>query len=199
MSNRLVIPMLLLISLHLNPHALANEGGAKAPETAKEGEGGGVQGLRSTEYNAKVSEINKIEAKIKDQRLALHELLRVKMKTKDKAALASAIDEIKILHEDLNKNIKRFNEASRELKYRFPDEGYLTERRYIQLQEKSVQEIEEELGLSTDLKKLKAKVDKKYKPFAPPPEEQKKVAPKINSDVKKEAPEEAEPKLRLVK
>ena len=172
-----------------------------AQEKEKPAESGAAQDLRSQDYNSKVAEINQLEARIRDQQIRMKDLLQTRKNIKDNDKNTAAMEEIKTIHKELNKNIIAFNKATKELRYRFPDEGILTERKYIQLQEKTINQIEEEIGLSTDLKRLRAKVDKKYKPFAETEEEKAKLAtPKTIKQKEQEQTEEnPEPKLRLSK
>jgi hypothetical protein len=75
------------------------------------------------------------------------------------------LDKMAESHRKLTETALEYNTQKAELKYRYPEEGVIIERRYVPLRAQTIEQIEKELGLSSELTKTKKKIDKKYAPF----------------------------------
>ena len=121
------------------------------------------------EWAKRKSRINKIETKMKDARSKLESYIRAKNSDRpvidEKGNRLDILKAIAETHKTLKENESEFNKEVDDLKYRFPEEGALIERRYVPRRSKTIEQIEREMGLDYELTKIKKKVDEKYAPF----------------------------------
>lgn len=181
-SKNSVLTLFFMTAIVVGAQAQEKEADAEAAkeapkEAAKpEGESSDREWAKRTTklniYEAKISELNKkIQAMIKSKNnntVALD----------DKGKPIDVLATISSSHSELKKTVQDYNQARGELKYRYPEEGARIERRYVPLRAQSIEQIEKEIGLDSELTVTKKKIDKKYEVFmreeqvAPEPKQQ---------------------------
>lgn len=181
-------------------------GGSKGPTPGEETKSGG--GGADREWAKRTSRLNVLETKVTDLEKLLKNLIEQKKHTRtykdEKGNEIDILQKIADEHKKMKGVVADYNKEKAELKYRYPEEGALIERRYMPLRERSLEQIEREIGLAGELTRTKAKIDKKYAPFtkdeAPPPpktttlaEPTVKEAPKAGAATEEGLP----PKLKL--
>lgn len=206
LSLFVVTLFLLGTAIHVFP-ARAEEGGGHggggaAAENEGDGEGESKKpsGNADREWAKRKSKLNIHEAKIKELTKTIQEL--VHMKNSGHAAHDEKGNPIDVLgaiastHKELRELVEEYNRDREELKFRFPEEGALIERRYVPLRAQTVEQIEKLSGLDGELTRTKKKVDKKYATFMvdevkPPPK------PNLPESTIKEIHPRDEPPKRL--
>lgn len=78
---------------------------------------------------------------------------------------AEATREIIDLHAEIERQQGEIDEIVREIKYRFPDKGKESDRRYLPLRKQSLESVDTEIGLDSELTRVKSKIDRKYASF----------------------------------
>ena len=134
------------------------------PEPAAEGES---QRVRSDEedWTKQRSKLNKREDKVKALQLEIYEKIKLKKKAKSRAEKQRLISEIVLMHEEMKQNMLEFNEIRKRVKYRFPDKGEYTERRYLPMRIQELEELEKGVGIEAQMTRIKKKVEDKYAPL----------------------------------
>lgn len=149
----------------------SEHGGGGEGEGEAEGghEGGGSGKGADREWAKRTSKLNIQETKIKDLTHLLQKLIQEKNQKHEvageKGHTPQTLEQISTSYKQLTDIIKTYNADRAELKYRFPEEGALIERRYVPLREQSLEQIEKEIGLNGELTRTKKKIDKKYATF----------------------------------
>ena len=159
--------------------ALANE--EKKEEKKEEGKSEGAKGEKGgekkpegadREWAKRTSKLNVLEAKLKEIQKGMAENIKAKNSEGERGGEEST-KRIAEAQKELTKTYEEYLKAKNELKYRFPEEGALIERRYVPLREKSLEQVEKEMGLHGDLTRIKLAIEKKYGSVsgekAPPP------------------------------
>ncbi len=143
----------------------AAAGEAAEGEAAKPSPGAGAD----REWAKRQSKLNVHEAQIKDLTKKVQGLIRLKntggAAVDDKGNPIDLLASIAENHKKLKETIAEYSVEKAEMKYRFPEEGVLIERRYVPMREQSLEQIELEMGLDGDLIATKKKIDKKYGSF----------------------------------
>lgn len=126
----------------------------------------------AAEWTRTVNRLNQLEAQMREDRGALQSLIDLKKRRKAaKVPISGAADgrdlleEIVQAHKTYQDSVDRYNSERRNLKYRFPGEGDIIERRYMVIQEKSVEEVGREIGVDGDLTHLTRIIEQHYKAF----------------------------------
>lgn len=181
----LIINFIFLCLLMASAVAFASGGGEEKPA---------AETSSAPEYNKKLSELTSLENKVKESRAVIQDLIQHKNATSNREKKHEIVEQMIERHRQLIDEIKRYNEARHQLKYRFPEKDDSTERRYLPLKEQSLEQMEQEMGLDADLTRVKKMVDKKYAPLNQPEagEPVTTIRPK-----KTEPEEEKNKKLRL--
>ncbi len=154
------------------PAAEKSEGGKAEEGKAEEGkgeEGKAKPEGSDREWAKRTTKLNVLQAKIK----GLNEELITYVKAKNGGYVIAdekgvKIDVMKKIGESQRELIKAlgdYNHDKDELKYRYPEEGALIERKYVPMRGQTVEQVEKELGLNGDLTRTKQAVDKKYEAF----------------------------------
>lgn len=68
-------------------------------------------------------------------------------------------------HVSLREEVDGYNVMRTKLKYRFPNKGELSERRYMPMKVQSLEKMEKEIGIDAKLTMIRKKINDKYKPF----------------------------------
>jgi hypothetical protein len=118
-----------------------------------------------SEFNIKTGKMATLESKIKASKEAVRDSLKNMHHSKDENEQKNMFKEALTQHSELLKSVKEYNTLRQELKYKFPKKSDSTTRQYLPLREETLEEIENELGLSGILNRIKSKIDKKYQTF----------------------------------
>ena len=130
------------------------------------------------DYVEKTAKRNLLEKKILEAKKVIKERIKEKKQTKNTKKQGQIFATIVDLHKGLLKDIEEYNKVIKEIKYRFPEKGDKTERKYLPIRPQTVEEIEQETGIENVLSRVKHKVDQKYKVFTIEDKEKKKKKPK---------------------
>ncbi|OFZ12246.1 MAG: hypothetical protein A2Z20_04315 [Bdellovibrionales bacterium RBG_16_40_8] len=146
-----------------------NEGGGDSSNNGgASSEQGFVKGA-DREWAQRKTKLNIYESKIKDYTKDIQHLIHLKNTNTsaldEKGKPINVLDAIATTHKKLKTEVDGYNKEKEELKYRFPEEGRVIERRYVPLRAQSLEEIEKEMGLDWELTQTKKKIDKKYSTF----------------------------------
>src|SRR5690606_319233 len=96
-------------------------------------------------------------------------------------------------------NYRQYNEELRTLTFRYPKKGEEIRRNYIPYREKSLEQIEREIGLDVNLTALKEIIDRKYGPNDPTASENPVHQPQRAVETTAPAPADDDGRLKLVK
>ncbi len=166
-----IIVIVTILSSSLTLISFAEE--STEPEK-KEGEAGAAPAEAPSsnadkEWAQRTSKLNILDQKIKDETTKLQKLIQAKnsgQKIRDeKNVEVDVLGEITKTYKELKTNVDEYVVGKDELRFRFPEEGVVIERRYVPLRLKSLDEIEREIGIDGTLIRLKNKSDKKYEVF----------------------------------
>ena len=144
------------------------------------------------EYVEKTAKRNILEKKILEVKKVIKERINEKNQTKNTKKQGQIFATIVELHKGLLKDIEDYNKITKEIKYRFPDKGDKTKRKYLPIRPQTVEEIEQETGIENVLSRVKHKVDQKYKFFTSDGKKRKK-----KSKVIKEKKENEVKRIRI--
>lgn len=192
-TNKLIFIIVFLLS------AVAfAAGGGGDEEKAADGEAkpdNKATSQADREWAKRTSKLNVYETKAKDLNKQLQDLIQKKKSggkaVNEKGEPVDVLGEIVKAHAALKNTVHEYNIEKSELKYRYPEEGVVIDRRYVPLREQSLEQIENDMGLDAELTKTKAKIDRKYasfvgpEPLTPPPAPQPKNPESTVKDLKK--------------
>ena len=128
-----------------------------------EGGGGGADNGADREWARRITSLNKLEARIKDDAGKLQTAI------KEKNSSGGGVKPIVQSYDDLVKSMKEYNRQKETLKYKYPEEGEMIERRYLPMRAKPLNDYENTSGFNAELTQLKKKIDKTYAPFIDSP------------------------------
>ena len=133
---------------------------------------------QSSIRNIAGDQIKKLKSEIKS-------LIVRKKQTKQKSQQNKIINKMVVLHEDLKKQTKIYNKQTQVLKYNFPARGERGKRKYLPMRVDTLDEIEQGVGIDSDLTRIRKKVEGKYAPFVPKKEFVEHKVKADNSEAKK--------------
>ncbi len=173
-----VLMCALVVHSPLPTWAEEGGGGHEAPKEGGEGEGAAEGGEGAAkpagngadrEWAKRTTKLNVYESKMKELNRKIMEMIEAKKGSH--AALdekGKPIDPLEIISTsftELKTTVKSYNEEREQLKYKFPEEGVVIERRYVPQRVQTLEQMEKEIGLNGELSLTKRKVDKKYETF----------------------------------
>lgn len=139
---------------------------ASQSKGAEESSGAKSSGsAKSNGYALLSSKKLNLELQIATQQKVLEDLIHHKNSTRDVQAKNQAVEEMTKAHADLRAAIDSYNKVLKDLNYHFPEKGDSSERKYLPLKNKSIEQIEEEMGLDAELTRVKEKIHEKYASF----------------------------------
>lgn len=147
----------IIFCLLLTLVAQSQEGGggsekkAEAPPPAK-----------NPEWMDLSTEIQTLRSKIKLKEDALRKLITEKQETSDPKRAQEIIKEMVSEHRELQKTIDAYESKKSRLKYRYPEAGLLKEREYERIEQKTLEQMENQMGLEAHAQKSLIKIRKKY-------------------------------------
>ena len=192
-------PVVLVISLFLILPSLA------LAQESVEGTKQSADGERADrEWAQRTSKLNIQQQKIKEATDKLQKLITAKNAGREvrdeKNNKVDVLAEIATTHGLLKTHVEDYNKAKNELRYRYPEEGALIERRYVPMRLQTLEQIEREIGIEGRLDRLKVKSDKKYEPFiGKKPEEVAPAEPQPKPTLKERSQSEEEKNKKRLK
>lgn len=149
-------PAILLFAVLAANQAFANEEAA-APKEEK-------PVVRSSEESFAVvqARVSGLEAKVHSAEAEIQRLILEKQKTKDPVQSKELIKQMLTIHKDLEKNLKEYDQQRALLKYRYPEKGQQEKREYERIDLKSIEQMENQMSISSSLKKTMKKVRSQY-------------------------------------
>lgn len=156
---RLVLFNFAFIVLASDP-VCAQGHGAPASEvsTTKQGEFSGHQNEKWADIQKSLLEL---KVKVDSQKVVVADLLRAKKDNDGKISQAE-IATLKSEHERLQKLTKDYNEILADFQFRFPEKGLESGRKYIRLENQTLEDMENSPTLQGRLKKLSRKIKKQF-------------------------------------
>ena len=126
---------------------------------------GGFEAHKQNLQNMVVS-ISDIEAEIKN-------LIHHKRSEHDREAQKKVMKEIEEKHKKLIEAYKTYNDEVNHVKFRHPEQGDDGERTYTILKPRTLEQIENDVGLEGKLDRVKRKMEAQYNQSPPPPKSKK--------------------------
>ncbi len=150
------------INAFLIQSATANEGehsspaaeGAKIPE--KE-----FSGHQNEKWSEVQAELSKLKIKVDVQTKAVEEILLEQKHIEGKVP-SEDIEKLKKEHEKLKSLTKDYNEMLSDFQFRFPEKGLESGRKYIRVENQTIEQIESSPSFEARLKKLNQKIKHQY-------------------------------------
>lgn len=158
---------------------------ARADEGAS---GGGAD----REWARRITSLNKLEARIKDDAGKLQAAINAKNSGQ------GPLKPITQSYKDLITSMDKYNHEKEILKYKYPEEGEMIERRYLPMRPKPLTEYETGSGLNAELTELKNKISRTYAPFLDePPKPTVEQIKRVHGIDAESAPKKEDTKGRL--
>lgn len=121
-----------------------------------------------SEYAKLYSQKSNLELEISTHQKSLEGLIHRKNSSSDAGTRAQTVEEISRVHAELQASIGRYNQTLKDLTYRFPEKGNESKRQYVPMKNRTIDQIEKEMGIDASLSAIKEKIDKKYAPSQGP-------------------------------
>lgn len=119
------------------------------------------------DYRKQLSKLNFAKDQIKVLKNTIQDLIKRKNAEKKEAEKRKLVQQIVAQHEELKVQTKIYNEQYRIIKYNFPDKGDHSKRQYLPMRVDTLEELEQGIGLESDLTSARKKVESKYAPLLP--------------------------------
>jgi hypothetical protein len=106
------------------------------------------------------------EGKVKEFRLKIESLIKQKKIVNSDVTAKKIVKEMIETHNEFTKATLDYNKVYNKLRYRFPDKtNNKKKRRYLPVRIHSLEQIEKEMGIDSDLTQIRKKINKKYSPY----------------------------------
>ena len=138
-----------------------------------------------SEYTQKTGKLSNLEKKISTFKEDIKTRQKLHDITKDEQKKREIYTEIISLHDQYREAVENYNAIRHDLRFRFPEKNDQTNRRYLPLRAQSIDEIQNEKGISSTLTRMKRKIDKKYAPYIEEPEDPRAFVKKTEKVKKK--------------
>ncbi len=129
-------------------------------------------GQQNEKWSEVQDQVGKLKTKVDAQTSIVNDLLKSKKNNGGKIS-NSEIDELKKQHEKLKNLTKDYNEILSDFQFRFPEKGLTSGRKYIRIENQSIEQMENNTTFEGRLKKLHRKIKKQYQ-FDDPDDNAKK-------------------------
>lgn len=155
-------------------HGSGQEGGGEHAEKAEPKKGSGLP-----EWIELESRISSIEAKVKSKENNIVKLLQEKKATDVKSPrMKEIIKELASEHREMRQGAEELSKQRTILKYRYPERGADPNRKYKKVEVRSLQEMEEAIGVDGRLSKTLQRVRQQYQ-HTPSPQKVTKPTPTV--------------------
>ncbi len=180
---------------HEAPAAEEHGGGGEHGEAKAEGGGGhGEPKVTLAPWVEVENKIQELYSKIKSKESTVTHLLEEKDHLPNNSPqLQHAVKEIVSEHKELRRLIEEYQKQVSILKYRFPERNAKQVRNYERFEVKSIDEMEQALGIDGKLSRNMKKMRRQYKPNEPEPEHHREPASahQVKAPKKQQSIEEA--------
>lgn len=200
MKSFLPLLILSMISLVLRPTStFAGEEKPAAEKAEPKAEGKeGVSESDSMPWLAIEAKIQELAAKIESKKESINKMLEEKEKLKDNSPeLKDKIKEIISEHKALEKMADDYSSQINLLKYRYPERHAKRDRKYDRVDVKSVEDMEQALGVDGRLNRNMSRMRTAYD-IQPPTKEKIKSTPQEKASPKNKKGETIEEQLPII-
>lgn len=128
---------------------------------APEGEGPKKE-EKKEEWVGIQARVQTLEMKIKSSQDEINKLIEEKAKIKDPQKSKEIIEQMKALHKEMQANVKEYDQQRALLKYRYPEKDFKGTREYERIEVKSLDEMENQMSLSSSVTRTLQKVRTHY-------------------------------------
>lgn len=150
---------------HETPAESGGHGAAEGGHGGAEGGGhGGAKPAALPEWVQLQARVATLKAKLAAKEKVVSDLILAKDKEKDAAQSREIVKNIAKEHRELKTMAEEYEQQLSLLKYRFPEKGMLSERSYKRHEVRSLEEMENEVGLSGNLEKTIRMMRQQYQP-----------------------------------
>ncbi|MBX2987837.1 MAG: hypothetical protein KF802_08055 [Bdellovibrionaceae bacterium] len=164
------LPVILLLSLPMQS-SRANEGGGEKKEEAKKEEAKSVP-----EWVELQSRLQTLKARIAGKEKTMQELIQAKQHAKDPAQLNQIVKDLKREHHEFQEMAEEYERSRNVLRYRYPEKGLKDGRTYERVNVRSLDDMENQVGLEGSLRRTIGKIRRQYAdPDQPPAEVREKA------------------------
>lgn len=142
--------------------------------------GGGTGAAGDEAYQKAISKLNQLQSSIETSKANLKSLIKAKNEWGKKSIApgttkADLVRQIKENHDELKKQQKEYAEKRNEVRFKFPAQGNVIERRYMPIGVQTLEDVEQEMGLDGELTNVKRKIIHKYQHFLKSEDVEKEV------------------------
>lgn len=187
-------PLKLALALCLTVGFISSSWSAEEKAEDKKAEGGEAKAEAKSEKKDEAAEVqakvSALQAKIKASEDTIDKLIEEKQKTTDQNQISEIIKNMVNEHKTMEKNVEEYEKARSYLQYRFPEKGLKEDRVYERIEVKSLEEMENEKTLDSQVKRTMNKVRKQY---ASPDQKPAREKSKTSKKSKKEGPGISDP------
>ncbi|MBK7845130.1 MAG: hypothetical protein IPJ71_15845 [Bdellovibrionales bacterium] len=117
------------------------------------------------EYTKLYSQKSNLELEISTHQKALEALILRKNSASDAASRNQTVEEILRVHAELQASISQYNQTLKDLTYRFPEKGNESKRQYAPMKNRTIDQIEREMGIDASLSAIKEKLIRNMRLF----------------------------------
>lgn len=142
------------INLSAEEHGSAPAGNAEAVDKQ-------FSGRQDENWTDIQSKLGVLKSKVEAQKSVVEEILKNKKNSEAKIS-KKEIDQLKIEHEKLKSITNDYNKMLANFQFRFPEKGLESGRKYIRIENQSLEEMETPTTFEGRLKKLNRKIKKQY-------------------------------------
>jgi hypothetical protein len=118
-------------------------------------------GSQTQKWSEVQGELGKLKTKVDAQNVVVNELLKSKKNHEAKMSVDD-IEKLKKEHAKLKSLTTDYNEMLSDFQFRFPEKGLESGRKYIRLENQTLEQMEKSPTLEGRLKKLQKKIKKQY-------------------------------------
>lgn len=168
--------MVLVLSLSLSAMAEDHGGGGHGEsgghEEKKDAHGSGDKGehggeaqapSKSMEWVKLNTVLTTLAAKVTSLQADVKELIKKKKTIKDRAQLEMIWEEINTKHKELDESVRQYQKESNRARFEFPDKGSIIQKKYHYVRMKSIDELENEVGIEAKLTHSVDQVQRVYR------------------------------------
>ncbi|MGZ3774788.1 MAG: hypothetical protein ACXVCY_13265 [Pseudobdellovibrionaceae bacterium] len=142
--------------------SLANEDAHKESKEAAAAAEGPKNKSGEESYAAIQARVAAIEAKIHSSQAEIQKLIEEKQHTKDAEKVNEIIRQMISLHRQIRENATEYDQQRSLLKYRYPEKGAGEKREYERIEVKSLEDMENQMNLTSSLNHTMKKVRSQY-------------------------------------
>lgn len=177
MNKWIIVAVIFLSSV-----AFAQDKPEQPAQEAPTPSGRALQELMETE-----KQVSGLAAKVNGKQASIDTLIKQKQAERDPEKVAEIIKLLQQEHRDWSSLVQEYNSKLNVLKYRFPERGATFERKYKRFNPRSLDQMEQSVGVEKHLHQSRDKVNRVYgvEPQKRKPPQTEKVAPEQSDNLLK--------------